>query len=609
TPISIQKITYTYNTNIQTFCQATTVANRTIFQLSTVTPILGRTVAYRWYSNSINSFSGSTLISNNNQTTYIPSVETVGTTYYFVGIGDSLISNNVCTGIIDNIIPIGKIEILQTPSISNPTNTDTNYCIGGIKKSLTVSTNKAGILNIRWYRVPDGISTAINGIIQSNTGIYDTNFIPLDSIGTRRYYAVVTQSLSNCVATSAVSGFVNVYQKMGIKTQPIGANYCTINAAISPIFVLDTFSLNNLNTTVQRQWYKSTTQGDSIILSATGINFTPSQGANKLLSDTANNYFVLLSYGVTGLNNTCDSLKSNIATINIYTPPIIDTTNGNFGASTYCSSILNSFALRVFNPTIISTKGFGGNYTYQWYKNTQRSTLNSTIARSFNTNLNTNKNYAPFIDSIGTNYYYVVVTNSVDGCTSTSTVTDAINVVGLPNAVFSFNSSQSDTVYCEGNITKQLIAAYSGETNFAKFEWYSNTNAGISNGSLIKTTESATVDYFSPRNDTASILYYYVVVTPLNVKFCNSSIITSDRSSKIIVNKIPTINSTNFSTSTLQYCQNNTYIADSLKINYSPKTDVQNNLVTFKWYDTSNKNIQINAINTDSFYAPAITNV
>ncbi|MCX8481594.1 MAG: hypothetical protein ORN58_06725, partial [Sediminibacterium sp.] len=138
---------------------------------------------------------------------------------------------------------------------------------------------------------------------------------------------------------------------------------------------------------------------------------------------------------------------------------------------------------------------------------------------------------------------------------------------------------------------------------------YSNTNASINNGNLIKTTPTSPVDNISPRNDTESILYYYVVVTPLNVVGCGSSLITSDRTSKIIVNKVPTINSTNFNTTTLGYCQNNTFIADSLKINYSPKTDVQNNLVTFKWYDTSNKSIRLNAINTDSFYTPPITNV
>ncbi|MCX8481483.1 MAG: fibronectin type III domain-containing protein, partial [Sediminibacterium sp.] len=332
TPITktVNKIIISGLVNVLTYCTA-----------STPLPISGLNVSggnngglytYNWYKNSTNTFNGASLITGQTNLTLTPNIDSVGNTYYFVVVGDSVNTQKTCIYQKFRNYLIGSINVLKSPILNAQPNThDTNYCIANTLMNLQVSTNlNEGTYNIQWYKNMNRINT--NGFIFNGVGNNTPTITPTnDTVGMRYYYAVLTQNSTNCSITSNISGGIGIYQKMGIKTQPISANYCSNTSIYNALTVLDTTAFG----TVRRQWYKETNPNnfynDTLLNGYTNTTYiiTPRIA-------TTNYYSVLLTYNISGLSSFCDSLRSNIVTVNVYDTPNIGYTIGTFGAKNYC---------------------------------------------------------------------------------------------------------------------------------------------------------------------------------------------------------------------------------------------------------------------------------
>ena len=178
--------------------------------------------------------------------------------------------------------------------------------------------------------------------------------------------------------------------------------------------------------------------------------------------------------------------------------------------------------------SVTAAAGSGTISTYQWYSNTSASTTGATLVAT-NSSAATTDTYTPSTASLGTLYYYVVVTNS-NTCSVTSTFTGAITV-NAPVSITASPSTAAQTVCVGSAITPLSVTATGGGLGY---QWYSNNTNSNVGGTLIS---GATAASYTPSNASAmAITYYYCLVS--NGAPCNSSV-TSNVSGGITVNALP----------------------------------------------------------------------
>ena len=141
--------------------------------------------------------------------------------------------------------------------------------------------------------------------------------------------------------------------------------------------------------------------------------------------------------------------------------------------------------------------------TYQWYSNTTKSTESGTAMLNA-----TSESYIPATDTVGTTYYYVVVSSGE------TTVTSKIAKITVEAPIVKFNTNliESETKYTLGKPASSLTvsAEYTGITeNAVTYQWYSYTD-NIENAAAI---EGATSYSYTPATTELGTTYYYVVAS------------------------------------------------------------------------------------------------
>ena len=195
------------------------------------------------------------------------------------------------------------------------------------------------------------------------------------------------------------------------------------------------------------------------------------------------------------------------------------TLNGN--SSNFVTGVItnNSISALVQNICVngsaiaLSSSLSGPGITYQWYTNTTSSNTGGTLIANANS-----RSYTPPTNAVGTNYYYVVVTNAF-GCESSSSVSGAVNVNAIPTIALS-----SSTTDVSNNVNSQNTSiSYSGTTgnptNYS-ITWNSspiNSFAAISDASLISSPISIAI----PAG--ANVGTYTGTLTVKNASDCTSS--------------------------------------------------------------------------------------
>jgi hypothetical protein len=517
--------------------QGATVTQNDVFTLSVVASVTdGGTLSYQWYSNTTNSNSGGTPIGSATGSSYVPPTTASGDVYYYVEVTNTNNSVNGTPTAMATSAPATVTVNVQTnaaiPSITVQSPDITVNEGAPVTLTVTASVTDGGVLSYEWFGNTSNSNTG-GTLITSATG---ASYTPSTATaGTLYYYVVVTNTNSsvNGVPTATLAGVPIAVTINAIVDAPSpvisgqpqsGASY-TVGLPATDLSVTATGS-----GILSYQWYSNTTNsntGGTAITGATGANYTPSTAT----VGTLYYYVVVTNTDVTVNGTPIVTTVSNTAAV---------TVNALVNAQMPTISVQPQDVSYTVGQTaaalsVTANVGDGGTLSYQWYNNTTNSNTGGTVITGA-----TGVSYTPSTATVGTAYYYVVVTNTNSGVTGTPTATTASNaaavtVNALVNAQTPTISVQpQDVGYTIGQTAADLnVTANVGDGGTLSYQWYWNTANSNTGGTAIT---GATGASYTPSIAAVGIVYYYVVVTNTNssVNGTPTATVTS-RAAKITV--------------------------------------------------------------------------
>jgi hypothetical protein len=445
---------------------------------------------YQWYSNSVQSNSGGTLISGATSSSYTPLSTNEGTSYYYAEVisGCSTLTS----------APSGLFTVNPNTSIDSENLSGQIICDGANFTSISITASGTGTLNYQWF---SNTSASITG--GTPVGTNSPSYTPASSsIGTLYYYVEVTGDCGPDV-TSSLSGPFTVNPITQITTQPdtSGEVECFGDG-------FDPISVSAIGANLTYQWYSNSTassSGGTAVPGATLATFTP---PSTVLG--SNFYYVI----VTG---SCGNETSSVSGEYIVTPPITTITQDPSNANE-TSCVGGSFS-----ELTISAIG-EGTVTYQWYANLVDSNTGGTTIPGA-----TGTNFTPPTTTPGTLYYYA--TASSDCGTVPTGVSGAFTVT--PLTAITSESIAAQTI-CDGDSFSPISVVADGTAPIT-FQWYSNTTA-TTTGPDVTLISGANSDTYTPASTAVGTLYYFVEVS----SNCGSDVVSSI-SGAFTVNPITTI--------------------------------------------------------------------
>ena len=381
----------------------------------------GGALSYQWYRNSINDVTSGTEISGETNSTFTPPTDKAGTTFYYCivtnlkdGETASAVSNSAKITVADSTV--------QTPDIKKHPEDDT-YKTGGKADplSVTAEVTDGGALSYQWYQ-----NTANNNRTGTKIeGAVTNQYTPkTDKAGTVYYYCIVTNTKDQKTASASSNAakiVVTDMQKTDAKApkitgNPKGASYFTDAAAKALQVKAESLDGGKLS----YQWYsntKNSTKDGTAVKDATESTYTPSTKKNGTVY-----YYCVVTNTNKELNGdqtataVSDTAKIVVSTRkNAETPSV----SGPNNATYYKGKAAKAMEVKA------SVKD-GGTLSYQWYSNTKNSTKDGSVIKDA-----TKSTYTPSTASVGTTYYYCVVTNtnnSVNGDQAVSITSRAAKI-------------------------------------------------------------------------------------------------------------------------------------------------------------------------------------
>tara|TARA_R110002049_G_scaffold162232_1_gene327908 strand:+ start:19131 stop:25226 length:6096 start_codon:yes stop_codon:yes gene_type:complete len=345
------------------------------------------TPTYQWYSNTVNDNTTGTAIGTETNATYTPPNNPVGVIYYYCVV--SFPSGAGCNEITSDT---ARVEIVNAIQIdTNPLATE-SICVGGAISNplLVVHSGGAGTISYQWYI--NTTDSNIGGTLI--TGATNANYTPptFNTSDNYFYYVVISLTGSGCNAITSEVAEVIVVEDPIITTQPLPSQ--TLCQGTTPQN-LEVVVSGGLGTTYNYQWFSNTTNtnsGGTLITGATNNIFTPPTTAVGTLY-----YYCEITQTASGCNVVSDTAEVIINAAPAFTSQPISQTIC-FGES--------------FNTLSVGYNNGVGTPTYQWYSNTVNNNTTGTAITS-----ETNATYTPPSGTIGTTFYYAIITFSSGGCT------------------------------------------------------------------------------------------------------------------------------------------------------------------------------------------------
>jgi gliding motility-associated-like protein len=452
----------------QTLCQSATPVNLDV----TATGGNG-TFSYQWYSNSTNSNTGGTLISAATSNSYTPPTNAVGTKYYYCVVSQNSTSGCSVTSATAAII------VISSPTITQPASS--TVCQGGSPTILSITVSGAtGTPTYQWYSNTSNLNTGGTLLPTETNATYTPSAA---TVGTNYYYCIITLPSGGCSSITSNTAIVTINAGATINTQPtLTQSLCVGVTIATPL----TVSYTGGSGGVSYQWYSNTSNfnsGGTLIPSATNANYTPAVYATS----GTNYYYVTLSFS----GNGCGPITSTPAEIVVVSDPTVS--SQPLVSQTLCQGALPT------NLTLTATGGIG-TYSYQWFSSVSNSNIGGILIAG-----ETNASYTPSTTSVGTRYYYCVISQTGIGCNATSATSEVI--VNLAPTIST--QPQSSTV-CLGITPTVLSVTYSNGVGTPAYQWYSNTANSILGSTPISGATNAT---YNPQNTVVGTTYYYCIIT------------------------------------------------------------------------------------------------
>jgi PKD repeat protein len=514
--------------------------------------------SYQWYSNTIASTTGATLIAGAVFPSYIPPADAVGTRYYYCVV--TFTQNPNCTAITSSIIP--AVVLADPIAFSNPL-TQTICVGGGLPNPLSASySNGFGAPSYQWSTITNGVSTPIQG---ANTQTYSPPIFT--TANTYNYSVTINTSASGCTADSSDVISVVVINDPLITSQPSPPiTYCQ-NTPAGNIATLSVTATGGSGT-FSYQWYVNSTNsnaGGIAVAGATSPTFTPPS-----ITPGTFYYYCIISQPVANC-----SVASAPSQIIIVESPVF--TNPPFTTQIICNG-------GTTDSLQVTTSGGTGTISYQWYSNTTAVNSGGTIIPGATSNTYTPPNTNSTLPD--TTYYYCIVSFSAGGCSNI--YSNVGGVIILPDPAIAAQPTSTQTI-CVGGIAAPLSVSMQTGTGVGAFtyQWYSNVSASNSGGVIIPGATNAT--YIPPTFNIDDNFYYYCVVTNSG-NGCGSVI---SQVATVIVVQDPGINDPILTTQTL--CQNAP--ASAISVSASGGTGT----LSYQWFSNTTPPTAISGANSQTF--------
>ncbi|MEN8929348.1 MAG: PKD-like domain-containing protein [Flavobacteriales bacterium] len=443
--------------------------------------------SYQWHSSAINSNSGGTAIPGATSASYLPSLASVGTVYYYCEITQVGLNCNVSSA-------TAAIVVTPAPTfITQPITTQT-ICLDGALSTLTVAyQNGVAGGTYQWYS--NTSNSPSGGTLIS--GATNPSYSPSsNSVGTFYYYCVVTLPSGGCNSITSNVGAVIIRPEATINIQPLSNQLICEGGTIgTALFVGYSGGVGTPN----YQW-----QRDGLNISSANDSFYLPPSFNS--SDTVE-FSVIINLSGAG----CNADTSQSGEVIVIEDPTI---TRQPDTAVYCQNASPVTSL------VVQAAGGLGTYTYQWYMDSVKSTYSASqlIPGA------TDSAFVPFVDSVGVFYYYCVISQTGLNC---GVVSDTVKITITQGPSFLTQPMDSQIVCLDGNLIPLTVSYQNGVVG-GTFQWYSNSVNSKTGGTAIS---GATNSSYLPPNNLVGNYYYYCTVS-LPSGGCSS--ITSEVSTVVI---------------------------------------------------------------------------
>ncbi|MDB9931613.1 PKD domain-containing protein [Flavobacteriales bacterium] len=503
------------------------------------------TYGYQWYSNTTNSNIGGILIGGATDSTFIPSVNSIGTIYYYCEIIQSGVNCNTVSS-------PASIVTTSAPTFTTQPIDSQSVCLDGTLIALAVSyQNGLGIPSYQWFV---NTSNSYSAGVPIN-GATNSNYIPPSNItGTFYYYCVVSLSKGGCSSIVSDIAKVIINPDPIITAQPLlSQSICVGGSLAAPFSVSFSGGVGNPSYKWQRNGVN--------LLGDTNSSFLPT---TFFVPDTID-YRVILNLDGSGCNSDT-SLNAKVIVVN--DPIMVQEPD----SAIYCENT------SPVAPLLVRATGGLGSFNYQWYSNVVNSNSGGTIIPG-----ETDSTFIPLVSALGTVYYYCEISQTGLNCNVTSA---AAKITTTPSPSFS-NQPIGFQKLCVGGIPNLLSVSYIGGNNSASYQWYqNNVNSNIGGLPIV----GAISNSYLPATTVSGVTYYYCVVS-FSIGGCSA--ITSN-TAEVEVLDDPVI--TNHPLFSQMICEGTT-IGQPLTFSYMGGSGA----TSIAWYQTGSPDILINGISDTSF--------
>lgn len=413
----------------QSICSGTVPAT-----LTSITDASGGTgaISYTWLKSTTSATIGFYTATG----TYTSSTYATGTltqTTYFKRTAKTTTSS-------DGTIETNVITITVNPLPSTPTGVNgSRYGTGTVNISATVNSGET----IDWYDVSTGGS-----ILSGGTGT--TSFITPSISSTTNYYAQARNSTTGCLsaARAAVIATINTAASLTVNGTLSPFTTCSgIASSIQTITVAGSSLTSNITFAALTGYEYSidgTSFSNSLVISKVGSGVATTTVYVRLASSASNGAGGNIIVSTTGASDV--NISTGSATINL--APAI----------TVQPSSATQTLVQNANTTALSVTATGSNLNYQWYSNSSNSNTGGTSISGA-----TQATYTPLTATVGTLYYYVIVSGSCSPAV-TSSVSGSIVTSASTSPSIGHSGDLNPFIECAGNASDPQSFVISGSS-------------------------------------------------------------------------------------------------------------------------------------------------
>jgi gliding motility-associated-like protein len=450
------------------------VCNNTIALLAVEKAGGSGTATYQWYLNTVNSNIGGVAIAGASASTYtVPGTTIQGDRYLYVKITDSncgVLTSNVAI-VSTRSVPDFIINPIAITQVCNNTN----------QLLYAIATGGSGSLTYQWYSNISNSNTGGSVIVGATGSSY---VVPATStVGDRYYYVLVNDATCSTTIASTVAK-ITTREIISISSQPINSQLVCNNSSVqlnaqaiggSGLYTYQWF-LNSVNSN----------SGGNLISGATSSSFTVFGS-----STTGTRYY----YAVITDVNCGSSVTSVSASVTVISPLQVQSQ----------SALSQIICLNTSTNIDFVVSGGSNAVSYQWYSNS----VNSNVGGALIQGANSSNYLVPGTGSIGSRYYYVVVT---DNTCATELRSSVFSITTLSVVSISVQPLASQVI-CN-NTSALLSVVATGGSGPLTYQWYSNTINSVIGGSIINGATGAS--YTVPATILSGDRFFYVVIADNN---------------------------------------------------------------------------------------------